>query len=89
MAFKLVFDMVNLVSMGCSVALMGVMAFLCVDLIRHWHTIAHPVRVLTCIIVYFGELRSIYLLYPSYSQCRPSDHTSHWIAARVGRIAPS
>lgn len=89
MAFKLVFDMVNLVSMGCSVALMGVMAFLCVDLVRHWHTIAHPVRVLVCIIVYFGELRSIHFFHPSYSQFHPSDHISHWVAAWVSGFTPN
>ncbi|GAN01393.1 rhomboid family membrane protein [Mucor ambiguus] len=55
------------VSMGCSVPLMGVMAFLCVDLIRHWHTITHPARVLLCIIIYFGELYFICHVQTSYN----------------------
>ncbi|OAD06370.1 hypothetical protein MUCCIDRAFT_106942 [Mucor lusitanicus CBS 277.49] len=53
------------VSMGCSVPLMGIMAFLCVDLIRHWHTIAHPLRVLLCIVVYFVITLAVGLL-PGY-----------------------
>ncbi|KAL9555981.1 hypothetical protein MBANPS3_002095 [Mucor bainieri] len=59
------------VSMGCSVPLMGIMAFLCVDLIRYWHTIAHPVRIALCIIVYFVITLAIGLL-PGY------DNFSHF-----------
>ncbi|CAO0790175.1 unnamed protein product [Mucor circinelloides] len=59
------------ISTGCSVPLMGVMAFLCVDLVRYWHAITCPARVSLCIIIYFAITLAIGLL-PGY------DNFSHF-----------
>lgn len=42
-----------LVSAGCSVAMMGVTAFLFIDLIRNWNRINNPCRVLLDVVGYF------------------------------------
>ncbi|KAI7901978.1 uncharacterized protein BX663DRAFT_474618 [Cokeromyces recurvatus] len=41
------------VNVGCSVSLMGIMAFLYVDLIRNWQRIIKPWKVLMNIMIYF------------------------------------
>ncbi|KAI9487205.1 MAG: hypothetical protein EXX96DRAFT_605196 [Benjaminiella poitrasii] len=53
------------VNVGCSVSLMGVMAFLFIDLIRNWQKIVKPWKVLIHIIIYFVITLAIGLL-PGY-----------------------
>ncbi|KAG2210248.1 hypothetical protein INT47_003233 [Mucor saturninus] len=52
--FGAVFVPESNVSAGCSVAMMGVTAFLFIDLIRNWNRINNPCRVLLDVVGYFS-----------------------------------
>ncbi|KAI8984562.1 hypothetical protein BDF20DRAFT_911648 [Mycotypha africana] len=63
--FSALFVPENNVTAGCSVALMGVVAFLFIDLIRNWKCVAQPVKILLYILAFFITALIIGLL-PGY-----------------------